>query len=864
MSSTLTISDLRQGFRRPPRAARPMMRWWWFGPDVEDDELDAELRAIADAGFGGVEVSYVYPLSSVVHPLLSEQFLDRIRFAADRAKAIGLRFDLTLGTGWSFGGPHIDADHAARHLVWERREVGGGALEVPIDGPWPGDEMVAAFVGDGSMQEAPTELAELPVSDRLLRIPAGRSPRVVLLAYSRLTGQNVKRAAAGGEGPVLDHYSADATAAHIAGFAAPLVAAVDRDSIGSVFCDSLEVYESNWTPDFLREFDKRRGYDAAPQLYRLVVDTPESAAFRVDFHRTLTELYEQNFVAVLKDWAGTLDLPFRIQGYGTPPASVSSYRFADLFEGEGWGWNEVTQTRWAASAAHIYGLPIVSSEVWTWVHSPSFRATPLDLKGEAHEHLLAGVNQLIGHGWPYSPADAPGLGWMFYASGAIDDRNPWWPAMPELTAYLQRLSWLLRQGEHVAPVKLYVPAADVYGTMGTGDVSLDLWRETKRHIGPDIPRIIHECGLDFDLVDDDALAALAPEQVTAVVLPFTTVVPNSSQKWLDDVAQSGGTIIHVDGPGTDDVESVPIERFASRLSSLVPPDYSISPVSVAVGVLHRRTETADVYLVVNTGNADSSFTFQPRTERSHYEVWNPADGGVDSAGTLSEPIPVQLPPYAAVVVVAMDASDAGPTRRQTRFLDTELRQIDGPWAVQFLDDGGSSGVQHVVLPDRWEDRSAGYSGSASYETSVDISPEALAANDRLVLDVGSAVADDSASTPSRGIRGNSYRVQLSAPVREVAVVTMNGVRCGTLWAPPYEVDLLPAAVPGVNRLQIEVFNTAANALDRDDAIREATEQSVARYGRRFRMQDLDLAMDGVSSGLLAVPTLRWQRRADGD
>ena len=58
---------------------------------------------------------------------------------------------------------------------------------------------------------------------------------------------------------------------------------------------------------------------------------------------------------------------------------------------------------------------------------PSFRATPLDLKGEAHEHLLLGINQLIGHGWPYSPSDTQGLGWFFYAAGALDDRNPWWP-----------------------------------------------------------------------------------------------------------------------------------------------------------------------------------------------------------------------------------------------------------------------------------------------------------------------------------------------------------------------------------------------------------------------------------------------------
>ncbi len=104
-------------------------------------------------------------------------------------------------------------------------------------------------------------------------------------------------------------------------------------------------------------------------------------------------------------------MPFRIQSYGTPPAMVSSYRHADLFEGEGWGWTELTQTRWASSAAHLYGRDVVSSETWTWVHSPSFRATPLDLKGEAHEHLLAGINQFIGHGWPYSPRPTP-PGWV--------------------------------------------------------------------------------------------------------------------------------------------------------------------------------------------------------------------------------------------------------------------------------------------------------------------------------------------------------------------------------------------------------------------------------------------------------------------
>jgi hypothetical protein len=72
----------------------------------------------------------------------------------------------------------------------------------------------------------------------------------------------------------------------------------------------------------------------------------------------------------------------------------------DLPEGEGIQWKTLSSTRWASSASHIYGRPITSSETRTWLHSPAFRATPLDVKAEANVHFLQGVNQLIGHGCP--------------------------------------------------------------------------------------------------------------------------------------------------------------------------------------------------------------------------------------------------------------------------------------------------------------------------------------------------------------------------------------------------------------------------------------------------------------------------------
>jgi hypothetical protein len=100
----LTIDDLRAGFFNPPSEAAPLLRWWWFGPSVTRAELDRELIAMAEAGLGGVEVAYVYPLAPATTEFGSDKFLGDLRFAAERAHELGLRFDLTLGSGWSFGG----------------------------------------------------------------------------------------------------------------------------------------------------------------------------------------------------------------------------------------------------------------------------------------------------------------------------------------------------------------------------------------------------------------------------------------------------------------------------------------------------------------------------------------------------------------------------------------------------------------------------------------------------------------------------------------------------------------------------------------------------------------------------------------
>jgi hypothetical protein len=89
----------------------------------------------------------------------------------------------------------------------------------------------------------------------------------------------------------------------------------------------------------------------------------------------------------------------------------------------------------------------------------------------------------------------------------------------------------------------------------------------------------------------------------------------------------------------------------------------------------------------------------------------------------------------------------------------------------------------------------------------------------------------------------------------VAQVRVNGIDCGLAWAPPYRVEIADALRSGANKIEIIVYNTAANALAADEHITRLAAQSEARYGRRFRMQDLDKAMATVRSGLLQVPTI---------
>lgn len=411
--------------------------------------MDQQLDAMAKAGIGGVELSCVYPLA-VQQPTTygADRFLDVVKHASFGAKERGMRFDMTIGSGWSFGGAHIGHEHASKRLIFEDRSIGPEMQRLSLAGRWPGDTLVAAWVSNGQMGEEEATYQSVAIDGDVVEVPAGGSPRTILIATSSATSQQLKRASNGAEGPTLDHYSREATLHHLDAVGDPMLgAAGGSENVTAVFCDSLEAYNSDWTPSFVKEFTQRRGYDPLPLLYHIHTMTPAGQSYRVDYYTTLSEIFEDNFLATCLEWAHHRGVQFRVQNYGAPPARLHGFRFADMIEGEQWGWLKIPQSKWASSAAHHLGVRLVSSETWTWLNSPSFRARPLDFKGEAHEHIFSGINHFIGHGWPSSPLDVVDPGWAFYAACAISDRNEWWKAASvPLFSYLQKLSEVMRHG----------------------------------------------------------------------------------------------------------------------------------------------------------------------------------------------------------------------------------------------------------------------------------------------------------------------------------------------------------------------------------------------------------------------------------
>ena len=269
------------------------------------------------------------------------------------------------------------------------------------------------------------------------------------------TAQRVNAGA--GEGPqlVMDHLSSDAFRAHakrVGDNAIPFIGKFFGNGLRAIFCDSLEVSANLfWCDDFLAEFRRRRGYDLVPYLPVLKVrsyaepfgefvdvsifEIPDiGKQVRHDYRQTISDIMSERFYAQFNKWAHDHNLLSRTQAHGAPADVLRVYGEADIPETEDlFDRGCYDFLKMAASAAHVYGRPIVGSESFVWSNA-AYETTPEKVKVAADELLTAGVNAIVYHGFAYIMPGIAAPGWHPFTgfgdgnySSQFNELNTFWP-----------------------------------------------------------------------------------------------------------------------------------------------------------------------------------------------------------------------------------------------------------------------------------------------------------------------------------------------------------------------------------------------------------------------------------------------------
>ncbi|HEY9077695.1 MAG TPA: glycosyl hydrolase [Anaerolineaceae bacterium] len=585
---------LLQAFRNPPASVRPWVRWWWFGNAATPEEIDRELSFIARSGWGGVELQCVYSMPDVPNgpDLLSDEWVQLVEIAADKAKRYGLGFDLTFGSGWPFGGAHIPPDAQAVTIRGLSQAVlvptGESDIQHALlsrlilpEGLKPGEKVVccqaAPVITPGIVPLIDSNQTISLNLDALLETLSNHHPVMDEAEQGALwsiswviqspTNQKVKRVAPGGEGYVHDHLSQKGFDAHSAAWGDALRKKFTShlgEKIRAIFCDSYEVAGIPWTDEFPQWFQRTCGYNLLPYLPFLLRtwQIPESlvnilADVRYDYRKVVANRVMEGFYEPFVRWAHAHGVQARIQAHGSPTDWLVSYGAADIPETEAI-LIPIEATRLAASAARLYGTQPVTSESFTclyhWPDVKMFAERPDDLKAIADAQFACGLQQVFYHGYAYSPPEAGEFpGWRFYASIHANHTTPWRDGFPDLNAYLSRMSVITQAGYAMIDFALYQPLHDRWCSLPDEAENYLSWKHEDGQFYPS-PNLQ---GYSFDWMNDDVLlgAELVDQQMVvghqrykALVLDHIRCLPLKTAKRILQLVESGFPLILLGEP----------------------------------------------------------------------------------------------------------------------------------------------------------------------------------------------------------------------------------------------------------------------------------------------------------------------------
>ncbi len=667
--------------------------------------------------------------------------------------------------------------------------------------------------------------------------PAGRWT-ILRMGWS-LTGQTNGPAEPGATGLEVDKLDGKAVQSYL-----DTLLAMYRDKGGNplgsegidgLLTDSWEAGVQNWTPAILDDFRRLRGYDPTPWLPVLagwvIGDTRRSDAFLFDFRQTLKDLVVTNHYEILAKTAHASGMTYYTQVQGDNPRAISdglaAKARADIPTGEFWYRpfatdpgqpTLVADLKEAASAAHLYGKPLVAAETLTvaagsdpWAFSPSM------LKPVVDEIFAHGVNRLLIHDSHLQPFvdRKPGLSLAFF--GQFFNRNDTWAGRAKpWVDYLARTSWMLQQGRYVADVAyfygeeenltqrfLHTPERDVptgYGFDYVGPEAL----LTKLSVRDG--KIVTDSGMAYGVLyvpsDISRMSLPVIRRIDALIRAGAVVVARKPSAGLGMASPDEAVVKAADAlwdGGDSNGRTVGLGRLYANatLAQALEAEHLAPDVQAPSGskllTLHRRTDDAEIYFVSNRADTALKTEVAFRTTGRVPEWWSAEEAS-------RTPLSYRQEGPTTRVTLPLAARDAGfvvfrrPTSAPAAVVNAprpvSIYPVTGAWDVRFeAKRGAPTSARFATLAD-WtkntDPRIRYFSGAATYSKTVRLPSVKPVAGQRVMLDLGD--------------------------VRELATVSVNGKHIATAWHAPYRVDVTGALRPGNNRIEIEVINLWPNRL----------------------------------------------------
>jgi len=819
------------------QTAKPAARWWWLGSAVDKENLEWNIRTYAEAGLGELEITPIYGVQGNEAndiPFLSPEWMEMLRFCQQVGDEVGISIDMSTSTGWPFGGPWVSDADAACKAAFGRDADGHITLDV---------------VG---------------------------------------TRQKVKRAAPGGEGWVVDHYDKDAVSRYLA-----TIAKAFRETgtppPNNFFNDSYEVYGADWTPTFLKEFARRRGYRLEDHWEAfLSTDYANETTRRIvsDYRETLGELLNENFARQWTAWAHRLGTVTRGQAHGSPSNLIDTYAAYDIPECEGFGLSpfgikglrvdsirkkndaDFTVLKYASSAAHISGKPLVSSETFTWL-TEHFRTSLSQCKPDMDLMFVTGVNHMFFHGTCYSPKDDPWPGWKFYASMDMSPTNTIWRDAPAFFDYIARCQSFLQMGRPDNDFLVYLPIYDIWHEQPGRYLMFDIHKMREK-----APRFIEavnticEAGYDVDYISDAFLRQtkvkdgqlVTPGKAAykAIIVPAARLMPVETLAQLEKFARQGAKVVFmgglpedVPGFGRYDKRHKAFEKVLTQLKKsdiLIGTDYVTTLEQCGVRcesmrlpwcglrAIRRVNDTGHHYFISNLQGHDVEAVVTLGVDCADALFFDPLTGGVGRPMKNGSKVFLQLKSGESIILQTFDEPLAAEVP-DWQYLEPQpvSLSLDRGWELSFTESTPEiTRTFRIGEPCSW--------------TEVKGCPD-------LLTNMGTGVYAVTFTLPR--VEADEWLLDLG-DVRESARVYINEEYAGTAWCVPFRLRVGKFLRSGQNTLRVEVTNLPANRIaqmDREGVPwRKFKDINIADLNyRNTRYGDWTPVPSGLNSAVKLIP-----------